>query len=584
MTLVQKIGLGIGGLLLVAFMMNLMSLLGLRADGKQISKLVNDEMRLQKCADDCRFEATQMRRLEKDIFVNFGHTERQKEFFQTYKDTVKSFQDNLAVLESYDQEQGENGFGIDFKLIKSSLNEYRAGLDQVAFDVIESGLEPTFANSRMRRYKDAIATFETELAKLVETINTKSETIALETLAQNQKTVSYSQGFLALLLVLGLVIFVVVTRSLKHGLSTIRNGFAAIKQERDLSQRLDLIRRDELGELSAEIDDFIGFVQTLVANTQKHNTELHQLADTSQTQSTDIQSFTADMAQKGQHSLSAMHQLRQSIQTLAGAVEEMSITSGQVAQGGESMRKQVELIRNRFKTIGSAIEGIQKASHGTDAICQKAVVLSNDSKPILDNLSHAGIEIGKVTEVIKNIAEQTNLLALNASIEAASAGEAGKGFAVVAAEIKTLAHQSASAADDIYQRVERVQSLTQETGQITLEFANVLTEIQTALTQITEQIASHRTQSLEISTTVDRAHRSADEVATAVEEMTKAINQISGEAGKMADQSEQVGLVQGQVSQTIQNANDRLGRLSESINRMFEACAQIEAELKQFKC
>lgn len=89
-------------------------------------------------------------------------------------------------------------------------------------------------------------------------------------------------------------------------------------------------------------------------------------------------------------------------------------------------------------------------SNSANMSANKLQELSEKSETMKDNMKNIERIIGHV----KDIASRSNILGLNASIEAARSGEHGKGFAVVATEIRKMAANSNTAAEDIQQQLE----------------------------------------------------------------------------------------------------------------------------------
>jgi methyl-accepting chemotaxis protein len=174
--------------------------------------------------------------------------------------------------------------------------------------------------------------------------------------------------------------------------------------------------------------------------------------------------------------------------------------------------------------MGASISQNSDNAKVTDAIAAKAAADAGEGGVAVQQTVAAMQQIASKIAIIDDIAFQTNMLALNATIEAARAGEHGKGFAVVAAEVGKLAERSQIAAQEIGKlagdsvrtaehagnllgeivpSIRRTSDLVQEITAASAEQTGGVTQINQAMSQMSQITQQNASSSEELAATAE---------------------------------------------------------------------------------
>ncbi|MBI5444920.1 MAG: cache domain-containing protein [Deltaproteobacteria bacterium] len=313
-------------------------------------------------------------------------------------------------------------------------------------------------------------------------------------------------------------------RFLSRPLALISSGIESF--ENDLSRRLPLVAKDELGDVALwfnrhveQLNGVIGMVAAVTADVNGHAASLAATVESQAGFSTELSS---------------------SVVEISSTMDEFSSTARQIASHSQGV---VEIAE---RTLQATIDGATEVENLT----AKMNEIERDNEANIREIVELGRkskEITKIMEIINNIAAQTKLIAFNAALEAASAGETGKRFGVVAVEIRRLAD-----------------SVVESTS-----------EIEGKITEITDAVSRLVVGSEKSSKGVVEGLASSTQTANVLSEVVRQAEEATEAAKQISLSTQQQQTASGQVVAALREIEGGTRHSAEAIRRASEVSSDL---------
>ncbi|MGF1874385.1 methyl-accepting chemotaxis protein [Photobacterium frigidiphilum] len=336
------------------------------------------------------------------------------------------------------------------------------------------------------------------------------------------------------------IIATLIINNLLRPLNNLNKSVSQLAQgSGDLTQRIEIERMDEIGELADSMNRFLSQLQAMIKDAVAHSHTLSEYADTSSKQTILASEKVAEQ--------------QNDVNQIATAIHEMSATSGEVASHAEMTAAAAQASTN------ACDEGQHVIGQNRDAITMLANQVQ-EAATVIHELESNAQGINQILSTIQGIAEQTNLLALNAAIEAARAGEQGRGFAVVADEVRVLSKRTHDSTEEIRSMIDTLQRNTHQA-------VNSM-KASTDLADKSVGYAEEANQSLcKITDAITEISDMATHIASAAEEQRAVSEDISRNTQAIKDVSDHLANQTLEVSQSAQKISDSAGAMRQDMSR-----------------